>query len=48
MGKNKAISAAQEIAEIDPYIKVTCFAVGHSIPPSLWAKEQAYLYRIVS
>jgi len=30
MGKNKAVSAAQEIAEIDPYIKVTCYTEGYT------------------
>jgi molybdopterin/thiamine biosynthesis adenylyltransferase len=30
MGKNKTISTAQEIAEIDPYITVTCFVEGYT------------------
>jgi molybdopterin/thiamine biosynthesis adenylyltransferase len=30
MGKNKTISAAQEIAELDPYITVTCFVEGYT------------------
>lgn len=30
MGKNKSVSAAQEIAEIDPYIKVKCYVEGYT------------------
>jgi hypothetical protein len=30
MGKNKSVSAAQEIAELDPYIKVTCYVEGYT------------------
>ena len=30
MGKNKTISAAQEIAEIDPFIKVICYTEGYT------------------
>ena len=30
MGKNKSVSAAQEIAEIDPYIKVECYVEGYT------------------
>ena len=30
MGKNKTISAAQEIAEIDPFIKVICYTEGYA------------------
>jgi len=30
LGKNKAISAAQEIAEIDPYLNVICYCDGYT------------------